>query len=94
MTLMLTFPHLMLRAKAIQYKKGETKLSHKVLTSPQKVGAIASKPIISPIVNWSNTNKSIRKITEKVLGVHVDAVVPKYHTKETFKNFYRREFQK
>ena len=55
MTSMLTFPHLMLRAKAIQFKKGETKLSHKVLTSPQKVGSIASKPVISPIVNWSNS---------------------------------------
>lgn len=30
------FPHLMLRAKAIQFKKGETSLSHKILTSPQK----------------------------------------------------------
>ena len=55
------FPHLMLRAKAIQFKKGETKLSHKVLTSPQKVGSIASKPVISPVVNWSNSNKTSQK---------------------------------
>ena len=81
------FPHLMLRAKAIQFKKGETKLSHKILTSPQKVGSIASLPVISPIVNWSNSNKVMRKVTEKVLGVHVDAVVPKYHTKKLSKIF-------
>jgi ferredoxin len=60
------FPHLMLRAKAIQFKKGETKLSHKILTAPQKVGAVASKPVVSSIVNWSNSNKTIRKVTEKV----------------------------
>ena len=81
------FPHLMLRAKAIQFKKGETKLSHKILTAPQKVGAVASKPVVSSIVNWSNSNKTIRKVTEKVLGVHVDAVVPKYHSKKLSKVF-------
>ena len=81
------FPHLMLRAKAIQFKKGETKRSHKVLTSPQQVGSIASKPVISSIVNWSNSNKAIRKVTENIMGVHVDAVVPKYHSKTLTKLF-------
>jgi len=81
------FPHLMLRAKAIQFKKGETKKSHKVLTSPQQVGSVASKPAISSIVNWSNSNKTIRKITEKIMGVHVDAVVPKYYSKTLTKLF-------
>ena len=81
------FPHLMLRAKAIQFKKGETKYSHKVLTSPKKVGSVASKPVISSIVNWSNSNKAIRKITENIIGVHVDAVVPKYHSKTLTKLF-------
>jgi Fe-S oxidoreductase len=77
----------MLRAKAIQFKKGETKRSHKVLTSPKQVGSVASKPIISSIVNWSNSNKTIRKITENIMGVHVDAVVPKYHSKTLTKLF-------
>ena len=81
------FPHLMLRAKAIQFKKGETKLSHKVLTSPQKVGSIASMPVISPVVNWSNKNKTLRKVTQKVLGVHENAVVPTYHSKRLSKIF-------
>ena len=81
------FPHLMLRAKAIQFKKGEIKRSHKVLTSPKQVGSVASKPIISSIVNWSNSNKTIRKITENIMGVHIDAVVPKYHSKTLTKLF-------
>ena len=81
------FPHLMLRAKAIQFKKGETKKSYKVLTSPQQVGSVASKPVISSIVNWSNSNKIIRKITENIMGVHADAVVPKYHSKTLTKLF-------
>ena len=81
------FPHLMLRAKAIQFKKGETKRSHKVLTSPKQVGSVASKPVISSIVNWSNRNKTIRKVTENIMGVHADAVVPKYHSKTLTKLF-------
>jgi len=81
------FPHLMLRAKAIQFKKGETKRSHKVLTSPKQVGSVVSKPVIAPIVNWSNNNKTIRKITKNIMGVHVDAVVPKYHSKTLTKLF-------
>jgi len=81
------FPHLMLRAKAIQFKKGETKKSYKVLTSPKQVGSVASKPVIAPIVNWSNSNKTIRKITENIMGVHADAVVPKYHSKTLTKLF-------
>jgi len=81
------FPHLMLRAKAIQFKKGETKRAHKFLTSPQKVGFAASKPVISSIVNWSNTNKTIRKITENIMEIHVDAAVPKYHSKTLTKLF-------
>jgi len=81
------FPHLMLRAKAIQFNKGETKKSHKVLTLPQRVGSVVSKPVISSIVNWSNSNKIFRKITENIMGVHVEAVVPKYHSKTLTKLF-------
>ena len=81
------FPHLMLRAKAIQFKTGETKRSHKVLTSPQQVGSVASKPVIAPIVNWSNNNKTIRKINENIMGVHIDAAVPKYHSNTLTKLF-------
>jgi len=83
----LDYPHLMLRAKAVQFKKGETSRSHKLLTSPMKVGSIASKPVVSSIVNWSNNQKALRKLTEMVLGVHVNAVVPKYHSKTLTKTF-------
>jgi len=85
------FPHLMLRAKAIQFKKGETSLSHKILTSPQKVGVIASKPGVASIVNWSNQKKFTRKITQKLLGVHPEALVPQYHSKTLSKRFQEQE---
>jgi len=81
------FPHLMLRAKALQFKKGNVKRSHKVLTTPQKVGAIASIPVITSIVNWSNNNALIRKFTGKLLDIHEDAVIPKYNSKTLAKRF-------
>lgn len=81
------FPHLMLRAKAIEFKQTKTKFSQKVLTSPQKVGAIASKPIIASLVNWSNQKKVVRKITQRLLGVHSEAALPKYHSKSLSKSF-------
>ena len=48
------FPHLMLRAKAIKYKKGEAKLRDKVLTSTDNVGKFAGIPIIAPTINAIN----------------------------------------
>ena len=43
----LDFPHLMLRAKAVAFRKGETKLRDKILTSTDAMGAIAANPVIA-----------------------------------------------
>jgi Fe-S oxidoreductase len=75
------FPHLMLRAKAVKYKKGDTKTRDKILTSTDTVGNLAGIPIISSIVNAANKAKPARKVLESVLGVHADARVPEYHSK-------------
>lgn len=75
------FPHLMLRAKAIKYKKGETKPRDKVLSSTDTVGKLAGIPVVSQVVNTMNKNKTFRKGMEQVLGVHPDAKVPEYHSK-------------
>jgi rubrerythrin len=37
------FPHLMLRAKAVKFRKGETRLRDKVLSSTDLVGSIAGE---------------------------------------------------
>lgn len=74
------FPHLMLRAKAIKHKKGETKLREKVLSSTDAVGKLASIPVVSGVVNTLNQNKTFRKGLEKALGVHPEAKIPSYHS--------------
>jgi Fe-S oxidoreductase len=76
----LDFPHLMLRAKAFKYKKGDVKLRDKVLTSTDRVGSLAGIPVVSGIVNAVNKTGLGRKALESVLEVHKDARVPEYHS--------------
>ncbi|MFT7459957.1 MAG: glycerol-3-phosphate dehydrogenase subunit C [Planctomycetota bacterium] len=74
------FPHLMLQAKAIKYKSGESKLRDRILTSTDTVGNLAGIPVIAEIVNAANNNKLTRTLLDKTLGVHPEAIVPKYHS--------------
>jgi Fe-S oxidoreductase len=77
----LDFPHLMLRAKAVKYKKGDVKIRDRILTSTDRVGSLAGIPVVAGIVNAANKAKPSRKILESVLGVHADARLPEFHAK-------------
>ena len=74
------FPHLMLRAKAKEFRDQGASFRNKTLTSTDRIGALASIPLIDVTVNAMNENKTFRKVLEKQLGVHHKAVVPKYHS--------------
>lgn len=74
------FPHLMLRAKAIKYKKRGAKLRDKILTSTDSVGKLAGIPVIVNVVNAVNNSDVARKVMHKVLGVHANAKLPRYHS--------------
>ena len=76
----LDFPHLMLRAKAVRYKKEGAKFRDKLLTSTDTVGNIAGIPVVSSVVNAANNIGLTRQVLKTLLGVHPDAVVPKYHS--------------
>ena len=45
------FPHLMLRAKAAKHKNGGTKMRDKALTATDRVGTLASIPVVAEVVN-------------------------------------------
>jgi len=77
----LDFPHLMLRAKAVKFKKGDVKGRDKLLTSTDTVGRLAGIPVVAEIVNASNKLKPVRKILDKALGVHPEALLPPYHSR-------------
>ena len=72
------FPHLMLRAKALKFRKGETKFRDKLLSSTDAVGKLASIPVVVQMVNAVNKTPVTRKVMESVLGIHKDRVLPEY----------------
>ena len=84
------FPHLMLRAKAVTFKKGETRVRNKILSSTDAVGKLAGIPIVVQVVNAANKNPALRKVTSAVLGVHPDAILPEYHSDTLRKRVTRR----
>jgi len=75
------FPHLMLRAKAIKFKKQGASMRDKMLSSTDAMGSFMGIPIVTQIGNAANKNSLMRGITESVLGIHKDAVIPEYHGK-------------
>jgi glycerol-3-phosphate dehydrogenase subunit C len=77
----LDFPHLMLRAKALKFRKGEARMRDKLLTSTDTIGQLAGIPIVVNMVNAGNRSPAVRKVMDKTLGVHPDAIVPEYHSK-------------
>jgi Fe-S oxidoreductase len=75
------FPHLMLRAKAAAFQRGEPNFGAKVLSATTSVGKLASIPVIVEVVNAVNRSATGRNLLEKTLGVHRDARVPAYARK-------------
>ena len=75
------FPHLMLRAKAVKFKQARPRLRDRLLTSTDTVGKLAGIPIVTRAVNAGNRSKAGRKLLQKTLGVHPDAILPEYHSK-------------
>ena len=77
----LDFPHTMLRAKAIKFRKGEVKAGERFLASTDVHGKLAGIPIVVQTVNAVNRTKVARKLMDKTLGVHPDAWMPELATK-------------
>jgi glycerol-3-phosphate dehydrogenase subunit C len=77
----LDFPHLMLRYRAVEHKKGETPWSERQLTETDRNGALA-RPVAG-LCNWASNEKNglTRPLMEKALGVHRDAKLPAYHSR-------------
>ncbi len=84
------FPHLMLRAKAVNHQQGNSKVRDRLLTSTDLVGNLAGIPVVSGVVNAMNRNGVARQVLEATLGVHHDAVIPEYHSDTLRKKMARR----
>ena len=77
----LDFPHTMLRAKAIKFRKGEVKASEKFLASTDVHGQFAGIPVVVQAVNAINRTQAARGVMESVLDVDRKAWMPELATK-------------
>lgn len=75
------FPHLMLRAKAVNFKDKGARLRDRVLTSTDAVFGMTSIPLVDITVNAVNRNSAVRKVLEATAGIHHEAPVPQFHSK-------------
>src|SRR3954469_15879513 len=75
------FPHLMLRAKAIKFRKG-VKFRDRLLSSTDVTGKLAAIPVVAQTVNAVNNFKPARAAMQAVLGVHKDRELPPYASKK------------
>ena len=72
------FPHLMLRAKAIKYKNNGAGFRDKLLSNTDAIGKLAAIPVVAQTVNAMNNTAPVRKVMDRVLGIHADRKLPEY----------------
>src|SRR6187399_3237709 len=84
------FPHLMLRAKHVQHRKGEHSFRDKLLSNTRGLGSIAGIPVVAEIVNAVNGTRAGRQLLEKTLGVDATAPIPKFHSNTGTKRARRK----
>ena len=73
------FPHLMLRYRAVRFKKGLVPRAARELAKTDRNGALAG--LAAPLANWATDrrNELTRPLLEAVAEIHRDAAVPKFH---------------
>jgi len=82
------FPHLMLRAKAVHFKKAGTSLRNKLLSNTDLVGKLGSIPVVAQSINAANNTAPIRKAMESVAGIHAEAKLPRFES-DTFRRHFK-----
>ena len=72
------FPHLMLRAKAVKFQDDGASFRDRLLTGTDRLGRLATIPVIVNMVNKANATPAVRGVMEKALGVAAAARLPRY----------------
>jgi len=74
----LDIPHLMLRYRAVQAKRGETSFADRQLAKTDRNGKLAG--LVAPLANWATdaTHKLARQALETASDLHREAELPRY----------------
>src|SRR4029077_5208023 len=70
------FPHLMLRAKAVEFRRTGGRRRDRILSSTASVGRLAGIPVVTRAVNAVNQTAPARRALEATLGVDRNAWRP------------------
>ena len=76
------FPHLMLRAKAVKFKKEGARFRDRLLSSTDALGKLATIPVVVQTVNAANKMPLARGMMESVLGVAKQRELPDYASRK------------
>ena len=76
------FPHVMLRAKAVKFRKGEVGFRDRLLSSTDAMGKLATIPVVVQTTNALNRNWLFRNVLDSALGVHQDRELPEYASRK------------
>ncbi|MGQ0752221.1 MAG: heterodisulfide reductase-related iron-sulfur binding cluster [Betaproteobacteria bacterium] len=74
----LDFPHTMLRAKSVKFRKGAMTFRDRLLSSTDAMGKLATIPVVVQFVNAINRTAVARGAMHNTLGVHKERVLPEY----------------
>ncbi|MGE3162538.1 MAG: heterodisulfide reductase-related iron-sulfur binding cluster [Burkholderiales bacterium] len=72
------FPHLMLRAKAVKFRRHGAGFRDRLLSSTDAMGRLAAIPVVAQTVNAVNRMPLARSLMEKTLGVAKARKLPDY----------------
>jgi len=84
---MVDFPRLMLRARAARVEQEGLPLQDRILGMSDTIGKIGSAT--APLSNIANRTRINRVLMEKLLGIHRDRNLPRYH-RQRFSKWFRR----
>lgn len=87
----LDFPHLMLRAKAVDAREKGLTFRDKVLSSTDMTGKLAGIPLITETVNAVNHWEPTRKVLAATLGIDEEAWLPPFANKTLRKTAHPNE---
>ena len=77
----LDFPHLMLRYRAVEHRRGGGGFRQRQISETDRNGRLAGA--VAGLANWASrsSNRVTRPILESVAGIHRDASLPEFHRK-------------
>ena len=75
------FPHLMLRYRAVEQRKGKVGWATRQMTQTDRNGRLAKH--VAPLANWALDEKNglTRGVMQSVAGVHKEAALPRFNSR-------------